>query len=65
VLGAVSGGTGQWTSSNGTTALAAGAGGLLFLGPLLMILFRRKYPRVTAYAFTLVTDRYPPFRLAQ
>lgn len=25
--------------------MAAGAGGLLFAGPLLMILFRRKYPR--------------------
>ena len=28
----------------GSTAVA-GAGGLLFLGPLLMILFRQKYPR--------------------
>ena len=27
------------------TAAAAGAGGLLFFGPLLMILFRQKYPR--------------------
>jgi hypothetical protein len=25
--------------------VAAGAGGLLFFGPLLMILFRQKYPR--------------------
>src|SRR5690348_17010563 len=39
VLGAVSGGTWQWTYANGTTAVAAGAGGLLFFGPLLMILF--------------------------
>jgi hypothetical protein len=45
VIGAVSGGTWQWTYSNGTTAVAAGAGGLLFFGPLLMILFRQKYPR--------------------
>src|SRR5947209_562412 len=28
-----------------STAFAAGAGGLLFFGPLLMILFREKYPR--------------------
>ena len=46
VLGAVSGGTWQWTSHNGTvTGAAAGAGGLLFVGPLLMIVFRKKYPR--------------------
>jgi hypothetical protein len=45
VLGSVSGGTWQWSSGRGTTVVAAGAGGLLFVGPLLMILFRRKYPR--------------------
>jgi hypothetical protein len=45
LLGAVSGGTWQWSSAKGTTVAAAGAGGLLFIGPLLMILFRRKYPR--------------------
>jgi len=45
VLAAVSGGTWQWSYSNGTTGAAAGAGGLLFFAPLLMILFRRKYPR--------------------
>src|SRR6266540_5356972 len=45
VLGAVSGGTWQWSNARGTTAAAAGAGGLLFFGPLLMILFRQKYPR--------------------
>ncbi len=44
VLGSVSAGTWQGGSEDGT-ALAAGAGGLLFLGPLLMILFRQKYPR--------------------
>jgi len=71
-LGAVAGATWQWT--NGTTAaVAAGAGGLLFLGPLLMIVFRRKYPRwwfdwnlelqrlgnrVGAY-LALMDDRYP------
>ncbi len=50
VLGAVTGGTWQWTSgtSGGRTvvvAAAAGAGGLLFFAPLLMIVFRKKYPR--------------------
>src|SRR6266498_896641 len=45
VLGAVSGGTWQWTSANKTTVVAAGTGGLLSFGPLLMILFRQKYPR--------------------
>ncbi len=42
VLGTVSGEV--WQSESGRVAVA-GAGGLLFLGPLLMILFRRKYPR--------------------
>jgi uncharacterized protein DUF4389 len=56
----------QWT-------IAAGAGGTLFLGPLLMILFRQKYPRwwfdwnrellrfsnrIGAY-LALMDDRYP------
>jgi len=45
VLGAVSGGTWQWKLPSGTTAVASGAGGLLFFAPLLMILFRQKYPR--------------------
>jgi hypothetical protein len=46
VLGAVDGGTG-WTSQSGHNAqwVAVGAGGTLFFGPLLMILFRQKYPR--------------------
>src|SRR5690242_18109739 len=46
VLGAVDGGTG-WTSQSGHNAqwIAVGAGGVLFFGPLLMILFRQKYPR--------------------
>jgi hypothetical protein len=43
VLGAISGG-GGWHSSAGGWA-GAGAGGLLVLAPLLMILFRQKYPR--------------------
>ena len=46
VLGAVAGGTWQWsTHDNNTAVVAAGAGGLLFFAPLLMIVFRRKYPR--------------------
>ncbi|HUK70264.1 MAG TPA: DUF4389 domain-containing protein [Streptosporangiaceae bacterium] len=45
VLGAVSGGTWQWKLPSGTTAVASGAGDLLFFAPLLMILFRQKYPR--------------------
>jgi len=43
VLGAVAGQTWQWSSDSRT--VVAGAGGLLFFGPLLMILFRLKYPR--------------------
>ena len=73
VLGAVNGGTWQWASSGRTTAVAAGAGGLLFFAPLLMILFRQKYPRwwfdwnlelqrfsnrVLIY-LALMDDRYP------
>jgi hypothetical protein len=73
VLGTVSGSTWQATAENGTTEAAAGAGGVLFFGPLLMILFRRKYPRwwfdwnlelqrfanrVTAYV-ALMDDHYP------
>jgi uncharacterized protein DUF4389 len=57
VLGAVSGGTWQSTThqlttshvaataTTATTTTAAAAGGLLVIAPLLMILFRQKYPR--------------------
>ena len=73
VLGACAGGTWQWSTQNHTTAVAAGAGGLLFFAPLLMILFRQKYPRwwfdwnlellrfgnrVGVY-LALMDDRYP------
>ena len=73
VLGAVSGGTWQGTSGGTTQVVAAGAGGLLFFGPLLMIVFRQKYPRwwfdwnlelqrfgnrVVAF-LALMDDRYP------
>jgi hypothetical protein len=71
VLGSVSGAW-QWSYDQGTEAAAA-AGGLLFFGPLLMILFRQKYPRwwfdfnlqltrfstrVSSY-LALMSDRYP------
>src|SRR6476659_1233609 len=73
VLGAVSGTTWSYYSSSGTAHVVAGAGGLLFLGPLLMILFRQKYPRwwfdwnLELQRFTnrvlvyilLMDDRYP------
>jgi hypothetical protein len=72
VLGSVAGWTWQWSYDNGKTAAAA-AGGVLFFGPLLMILFRQKYPRwwfdfnlqltrfstrVSSY-LALMSDRYP------
>ncbi|MEA2451881.1 MAG: hypothetical protein QOG04_591 [Actinomycetota bacterium] len=44
VLGSVDGGAWQWSSDQGRAA-AAGAGGMLVFGPLVMILFRQKYPR--------------------
>jgi hypothetical protein len=73
VLGAVAGGTWQWSYGSTTATVAAGAGGLLFFGPLLMIVFRQKYPRwwfdwnlelqrfsnrVSVY-LALMDDRYP------
>lgn len=72
VLASVSGWTWQAGYENGKEAVAA-AGGLLFFGPLLMILFRQKYPRwwfdfnlqltrftarVSSY-LALMSDRYP------
>ncbi|HEX5822151.1 MAG TPA: DUF4389 domain-containing protein [Solirubrobacterales bacterium] len=44
VLEVVSGGSNTYTLNNTTTTIAA-SGGVLFFGPLLMILFRKKYPR--------------------
>lgn len=75
VLGAVAGGTWRWSDSTADRAsfVVVGAGGLLFFAPLLLILFRQKYPRwwfdwnlelqrfanrVTAY-LALMDDRYP------
>ena len=72
VLEAVSGGSSSYRS-NGAHYVMYGAGGMLFLGPLLMILFRQKYPRwwfdwnlelqrfetrVIAYV-ALMDDQYP------
>lgn len=78
LLAAVSGSAWDWSSGDGSGAIA-GAGGLLFFGPLLMIVFRRTYPRwwfdwnlelqrfsnrVTAY-LALLDDRYPSATEAQ
>jgi hypothetical protein len=73
VLGAVGGETWSWQSAHGGQAAFAGGGGLLFLGPLLMIVFCQKYPRwwfdwnLELLRFTnrvaifmlLMDDRYP------
>jgi len=73
VLGAVSGQEWQWSTHGQATYTTATAGGVLFLAPLLMILFRQKYPRwwfdwnlelqrftnrVGAY-MALLDDKYP------
>jgi hypothetical protein len=72
LLSAVGGGY-LAVGSSTTYAAAGGAGGMLFAGPLFMIVFRRKYPqwwfdwnlawtrfstRVTVY-LALMDDRYP------
>jgi hypothetical protein len=71
VLASVSGGSWQYGAQ--ARAVVVAAGGLLFVGPLLMILFRQKYPRwwfdwnlelqrfsnrVMVY-LALMDDRYP------
>jgi hypothetical protein len=63
----------QWSSYGQDRWIAAGTGGVLFLAPLLMIVFRQKYPRwwydwnlellrfsnrIAAY-LALMDDRYP------
>jgi hypothetical protein len=75
VLAAIGGYSTSWDagSSSEATTIAVGGTGLLFLPPLLMILFRQKYPRwwfdwnlellrftnrVGVY-FALMDDRYP------
>jgi hypothetical protein len=72
VLGAI-GGHESYASGNNDWKVAAGTGGLLFFAPLLMIVFRQKYPRwwfdwnlqllrfsnrVTVYV-ALMDDAYP------
>jgi hypothetical protein len=73
VLALLAGSTSQSSDHAGSMVVVVGAAGLLFLAPLLMILFRQKYPRwwfdwnrellrftnrVTAY-LALMDDRYP------
>jgi hypothetical protein len=73
VLGAIDGYSGNYGSGAETTTVAVGGTGLLVLPPLLLILFREKYPRwwfdwnrellrfmnrVGVY-FALMDDRYP------
>jgi Domain of unknown function (DUF4389) len=45
VLGAISGYSEQWGDGAETTTVVVGGTGLLFIPPLLMIVFRQKYPR--------------------
>jgi Domain of unknown function (DUF4389) len=46
VLAAIGGYSASWVNGTGaTTTIAVGGTGLLFLPPLLMIVFRQKYPR--------------------
>jgi Domain of unknown function (DUF4389) len=73
VLESVSGGSSEFQSHGGAHYVTYGAGGMLFLAPLLMILFRQKYPRwwfdwnLELQRFTtrviafiaLMDDRYP------
>src|SRR6266516_3300670 len=73
VAGALGGHESSYTAGRQTWTVAGGTGGLLFLAPLLMILFRQKYPRwwfdwnlelqrfgnrVGVY-LALMDDRYP------
>ncbi len=74
VIASIGGGNTRWGSAGHTTTIAlGGTAGLLFVPPLLMIVFRQKYPRwwfdwnlellrfsnrVTAYV-ALLDDRYP------
>jgi hypothetical protein len=74
VLGSISGYSEDWShTGTGTTTVVVGGTGLLFLPPLLMIVFRQKYPRwwfdwnLELLRFTnrvgiyvaLMDDRYP------
>jgi hypothetical protein len=73
VLASIGGYSGQWSGGSDATTVAVGGTGLLFLPPLLMLLFRQKYPRwwfdwnLELLRFTnrvgiylaLMDDRYP------
>src|SRR5207247_2406627 len=73
VLASIGGYTARWSGGTSATTIAVGGTGLLFVPPLLMILFRQKYPRwwfdwnlqllrfsnrVGVY-LALMDDRYP------
>jgi hypothetical protein len=73
VLNTIGGVSGQWWGGDEARTIAISGSGLLFVPPLLMILFRQKYPRwwfdwnlellrftnrVGVY-FALMDDRYP------
>lgn len=73
VLAAITGYQASWSDETGASTVAVGGTGLLFLPPLLMLVFRQKYPRwwydwnlelqrfmnrLGAYV-GLLTDRYP------
>jgi hypothetical protein len=73
VLGSIGGYSGEWADGGSGTGVAVGGTGLLFIPPLLLILFREKYPRwwydwnlqllrfvnrVGTYV-ALMNDRYP------
>ena len=73
VLGVIGGYSASWGDAQQSYTVAIGGTGLLFLPPLLMLVFRQKYPRwwfefnrelmrfaarVAAYA-ALLTDEYP------
>ena len=45
LIASLGGGEGSYASSQHNWDVAAGTGGILFVAPLLMILFRQKYPR--------------------
>jgi hypothetical protein len=73
VLGSIGGYSGQWGGSSDPVTVGAAGSGLLFLPPLLMLVFRQKYPRwwfdwnLALLRFTnrvgvylaLMADRYP------
>src|SRR5665647_1877979 len=81
LIGVLTTGASQTVYNQSGQAVRNSSGGIasgLFLATLLMIVFRKRYPRglfdfavgvarwglrVQAYATLLVTDRYPPFSL--